>query len=229
MAPVTELISISLKPDLPSAEATSVVDATAATLIEQPGCLRVRKSRLHEDSNEVRFFADWVDVAAHRTFEKTEVYPPFRARVVGAVSTPPQRPYHANFEPYPPTVLNNTGPDSKTPVAEVIHIWFPADHPEDARQRASASAREFAHKLAQFAEGMTGETALGWSVENDIDHDGAPSSVLISILGWVSVEAHMKARDHPEFPKIIPLLRDLEGLKGIEITHVTTTTVEPAK
>ncbi|KAG4221042.1 hypothetical protein PC116_g30481, partial [Phytophthora cactorum] len=68
--------------------------------------------------------------------------------------------------------------------------------------------------------------ALGWSVERDSGHDGAPSGVLVLVLGWVTVEAHMKARDHPEFAKNIPLLKNLEGLKGLEMKHVSTTTVE---
>ncbi|KAI0852938.1 hypothetical protein F5Y00DRAFT_226398 [Daldinia vernicosa] len=226
MAPVTELISLTLKPDLPAAEAVSILDTTAATLVAQPGCLRVRTSRVHEDPNAVRIFADWEAVAAHRAFEKTEAYAPFKARVSSAVASPPQRPYHVEFTPFPVAALDNTGPNSKTSVAEVLHIWFPGDYPEDARTRSTDAVNEFTRRMTLFADGMTGETALGWSVERDIDRDGEPSSVLILILGWTSVEAHMKARDHPEFAKVIPLLKDLEGLKGIEMYHVSNTTVE---
>ncbi|KAI1657933.1 hypothetical protein F4813DRAFT_358442 [Daldinia decipiens] len=226
MAPVTELIALDLKPDLPAAEAASILDTTAATLVAQPGCLRVRTSRLHEDVNAVRMFADWESVTAHRAFEKTEAYAPFKARVFGAVAGPPKRPYHVEFAPFPVAALDNTGPNSKTPVAEVLHIWFPGDYPEDARKRTTDAVLAFTRQMTPFAEGLTGETALGWSVERDIDHDGVPSSALVLILGWTSVDAHMKARDHPGFAKIIPLLKDLEGLKGLEMKHVSNTTVE---
>ncbi|KAF3061305.1 hypothetical protein GL218_04222 [Daldinia childiae] len=228
MAPVTEFISLDLKPDLPAAEAVSILDTTAATLVAQPGCLRVRTSRLHEDVNAVRIFADWETVAAHRAFEKTEAYAPFKARVYESVASPPQRPYHVEFAPFPVAALDNTGPSSKTPVAEVLHIWFAGDYPEDARKRTMDAVIEFTRRMTLFAEGLTGETALGWSVERDIDRDGVPSSTLVLILGWTSVEAHMKARDHPEFAKVIPMLTGLEGLKGLEMKHVSNTTVEPS-
>ncbi|KAI1482029.1 hypothetical protein F4774DRAFT_372969 [Daldinia eschscholtzii] len=226
MAPVTEFITLALKPDLPAAEATSILETTASTLVAQPGCLRVRTSRTHEDASDARIFVDWENVTAHRAFEKTEAYAPFKARVRDAVAAPPQRPYHVEFDPFPPAVLANSGPASKTPVAEVLHIWFPAEYSDDSRKRSADTVREFTRNMLQFAEGMTGEWALGWSVERDIDHDGAPSSVLVLVLGWVTVEAHMKARDHPEFAKNIPLLKNLEGLKGLEMKHVSTTTVE---
>ncbi|KAI0109887.1 hypothetical protein F4814DRAFT_381428 [Daldinia grandis] len=226
MSPVTEFISLNLKPDLPAAEATTILNTTAATLAAQPGCLRVRTSRLHEDVNAVRIFADWATVTAHRAFEKTEAYAPFKARVYDAVASRPQRPYHIEFAPFPVAALDNSGPASKTPVAEVLHIWFAGDYPEDARRRTADAVAEFTRRMTLFAEGLTGETALGWTVERDIDHDGVPSSALVLILGWTSVEAHMKARDHPEFAKIVPLLKDLEGLKGLEMNHVSNTTVE---
>ncbi|KAI1470603.1 uncharacterized protein F4812DRAFT_271885 [Daldinia caldariorum] len=234
MAPVTELLSLTLKPDLPAAEAAAILDTTAATLVAQPGCLRVRTARTHEDPHAVRVFVDWENVAAHRAFEKTEAYAPFKARVRDAVAAPPQRPYHVEFDPFPVSALQNGTTtttangtvSSKTPVAEVLHMWFPGDYTDEQRARAEASAREFVGKMEGFAEGLTGEWSIGWSVERDIEREGAPSSVLVGILGWVSVEAHMKARDHPEFAKNIPLLRDIEGLRGFDMKHVSTTTVE---
>ncbi|KAI1806659.1 hypothetical protein F4811DRAFT_509901 [Daldinia bambusicola] len=225
MAPVTELLSLTLKPDLPAAEAATILETTATTLVAQPGCLRARSSREHEDANAVRFFIDWESVSAHRVFQETAAYAPFKARVRDAVVPPLQRPYHVEFEPFPVSALQH-GAAATTPVAEVLHIWFPGEYSDEQRARAAASVREFVDRMKGFAEGLTGEWALGWSVERDIEHDGAPSCVLVLILGWVSVEAHMKARDHPEFAKNIPLLKNLEGLKGLEMKHVSTTTVE---
>ncbi|OTA63551.1 hypothetical protein K449DRAFT_394121 [Hypoxylon sp. EC38] len=65
------------------------------------------------------------------------------------------------------------------------------------------------------------------AARTDVDYKGEPSRALVTVIGWTSVEAHMKkTRENPEFEKIIPMIRGLEGLKGMEMVHVTNTTIE---
>lgn len=232
MAPVTEIVILPIKPDTPAATVSSILDANIATLLAQPGCQRVRSSRVHEDPNKLRLFADWESLALHRAFAaKPDEYGPFLQRmgtIIDASAGGPRKPpYHVEFSPFPPLALNGSSAGGKGPVSEILTAYFASDVGEAAREVAVSTMHEFLAKMASFAEGFTGQTAVGWSVETDVDYKGEPHRALVTVIGWTSIEAHMKkTRENPEFEKIIPMIRGLEGLKGMEMVHVTNTTIE---
>ncbi|KAI1211008.1 uncharacterized protein F4807DRAFT_46918 [Annulohypoxylon truncatum] len=233
MAPVTEFVLLPIKPDAAPETVSSVIQANIATLLAQPGCQRVRQSRVHEDQAKLRLFADWDSVDAHRAFASdASAYTPFRERmgpIIDASSfgpaNPRQPPYHVAFTPFPPTVLD--GPDkSQSPVVEVLQFYFAGDVTDEQRAKVEGTAKEFLEKLRSSTKGMTGESALGWSVETDVRFKGEPSRVMVAAVGWTSVEAHHQIRDTEAFKELIPMLRGLEGLKGMDMCHVANTTTE---
>ncbi|OTB08257.1 hypothetical protein M426DRAFT_317372 [Hypoxylon sp. CI-4A] len=231
MAPVTELILLPLNPSLDPETITATLQTNTATLLSQPGCQRVRTSRTHEDANQLRIFADWDSVAAHQAFgANAAVSTPFRERVASIIdaSVPRRKPYHVEIAPFPPTVLNGAGGGGKTPVAEVLHAYFASADASDAafRARTLDTVTRFFDGMLAFARGMTGETAAGWTVEDNLEFKGERCRALVAVLGWTAVEAHVQARQTDEFAKVIPLMRGLEKLKGMEVCHVSNNTVE---
>ncbi|KAI1092678.1 hypothetical protein F5B19DRAFT_453131 [Rostrohypoxylon terebratum] len=235
MAPVTEFVQLPINPDLAPEAIASAIQANIATLLAQPGCQRVRSSRVHEDSSKLRLFADWDSLEAHRAFAaNASVYGPFQQRMGPIIDTsafgpsnPRRPPYHVAFATFPPSVLN--GDKGSSPVAELLFMYFPPDVSDAVMAGHEGTARDFLGKLGATAKGMTGEVALGWTVEKDVLFKGEPSRVLVAAIGWTSVDAHMKARDTEEFKQLIPMIRNLESLKGMELCHVSNTTFESSK
>ncbi|KAI0889081.1 uncharacterized protein GGS22DRAFT_153079 [Annulohypoxylon maeteangense] len=232
MAAVTEFVLLPIKPDAAPEAVASVIQANIATLLAQPGCQRVRSSRTHEDPNKLRLFADWASLEAHRTFAaNAAAYGPFLQRMGGIVDaasfgpTNPRRPpFHVEFAAPPPTALD--GDKGKSPIAEVLQVYYPSDVSEARRAEIYATTADFLGKLGAVAKGLMGEVALGWSVETDILFKGEKSRALVAVIGWTSYEAHMQTRDTEEFKKLIPMVRDIEGVVGMEMFHVSNVTTE---
>ncbi|KAI0387755.1 hypothetical protein F5Y04DRAFT_240910 [Hypomontagnella monticulosa] len=223
---VTELIILKLNPDASAETVSTVLDATVSTLRGAAGNQRVRWSRIIEDPNTVRIFVDWDAVANHHAFAAdAAVFGPFKAKLGSILAAPPQTPYHVEFAPQPASVLDNKKPGAESPVAEVLHAYFPADFSEEAKGKVVGVVHEFVKKMQAFATGLTGEVALGWTWET-LEFKGEQCVALVAALGWKSLEAHLQAREHEDFAKVIPMLRTLEGLKGMELVHVSNTTAE---
>ncbi|KAI1770284.1 hypothetical protein F4818DRAFT_433579 [Hypoxylon cercidicola] len=229
MAPITEQILAPIKPDASEDFVNSVLDSNTQTLLAQPGCLRVRRSRVLENPNQMCLFVDWASIEDHQAFAaNAAVYGPFRAHngTVVDPDVPRVRPYHVSFAPFPPAVLDVENPGTKANVAELLHTYFPADIGEAQREEVEKTIRALAEEVGKLADGYTGEMALGWSVEDDVLFKDEPSRVLVVVFGWTSVEAHMEARKAEGSAKVVPMLLNLEGLKGMEVCHVTCTTSE---
>ncbi|KAI1102794.1 hypothetical protein F4804DRAFT_252106 [Jackrogersella minutella] len=228
MAPVTELVVLPIKPDIGAEAVDEAMKTNIATLLAQKGCERVRSSRVVEEPGKLRLFADWASLEAHEAFAAdAAVYGPFLKRMgplIDAASftadNPRRPPFHVEFSPYPPKALDAVG----SPVAEILQMFFPADISDELRAKTLATMTDFLGLAV--ADGITGENALGWSVERDVLFQGQPCRVLVVVIGWTSVEAHAKVRGSEEFAKLIPILRNLEGLKGREVCHVSNTVVE---
>ncbi|KAH6638558.1 hypothetical protein BKA67DRAFT_588849 [Truncatella angustata] len=216
MSAVTEIASLHLKagvdPDVAAKKVSSVV-------LEQPGSLCVRHSTRHENSEYIALFIDWEALSAHEKFMQTPAYGPFNEDIGGVIQGVPSI-YHVPFVPFPPTVLSNDGGRGKTAVAEVIHAYFPADLDLEQQQEVLAQAQEFLDESKKInPKGFSGEVAHGFALE-DIEFDGAKSRVLVLVLGWDSVDAHLAYRETDDFARTIPLLRTLPRRKGIEVWHV---------
>ncbi|KAI1082556.1 hypothetical protein F5B20DRAFT_507264 [Whalleya microplaca] len=215
MAPVTEFVYASIKPgaDL------SPLSKNDQILLSQPGCQRVRSSLVHEDPSKLLLFIDWDSVAAHKAFMADGgVHGAFLSNIAPLVAGPAAISY-VELQPHPASVLDNAGGKGKSPVAEVVQLYFAAGGDGDANK---AQAEKFVAGVAGTA-GFTGESAVGWTVEGDVEFKGEKCRRLVLVLGWQSVEAHVTAQGTEAFSKQLAQLRGgVEGLKGVEIFHVST-------
>ncbi|KAI0121731.1 hypothetical protein BJ170DRAFT_599896 [Xylariales sp. AK1849] len=218
MAPVTELATLVLKPDIEWADA---LQKASSTLLKQSGCRRVRYSQKHEDANQVALFIDWEDVSAHQAFKDSEAYGPF-LEGFGSIVAAPTTPYHVAFDPNPPTALDNEDGKGKSKVTEVLHVYFSADLTVVQQQANLAAVQDFIDKAKPVAKGISGETAHGFVLE-ELDYKGEKCRALVAVVGWDSIDAHHAFRDSEEFSKLSPLFAGLEGLKGREVWHVCNT------
>ena len=123
MEPVTEVVSISLKSADVGQQLSQLLQDT---LLQQPGCLRVRWSPVLEDATKARCFIDWDDISLHKQFEATPSYPLFLEKLEPFLESPPQL-HHVKLQPFPSSVLNNEGGKSKTSVVEVLYMHFTGD------------------------------------------------------------------------------------------------------
>jgi quinol monooxygenase YgiN len=213
MSSVTEIVVLEPNADV---SADTVSQNVAASVLQQPGALRLRSSKKHEIANHVIFFIDWEDLSAHQYFENSPAYQPFLEGTLQIASVVADI-YHVPFEPFPPMVLDNQG--GKTAVAEVCHAYLPADISMVQQQEILTTSQQFIDLVKQSAKGLSGETAHGFAQE-DIEFQGEKCRALLLILGWDSIEAHMAYRDTEGFAEAIPLLRGMPGLKGIQMFHV---------
>ncbi|KAH9884702.1 hypothetical protein F4778DRAFT_762304 [Xylariomycetidae sp. FL2044] len=222
MAPVTEFCSFKLKPDV---DPMALFNELARTPAEQPGNQGVRGSRVHEDAGALRVFMDWESLEAHRAFQAREdAYRPFLAKLAGVFASPPSF-FHAALSPHPPAVLDNAEGRGESGVAELIQLYFgPADQDQDqvsAEEATSRGVQAFIDALAGARpEGFSGQSAAGWAIE-ELEYGGEMCRCFVVCLGWDSVDAHMRFRDTEAFQKVIPLLRGLAGMKGVQVCHVS--------
>ncbi|KAL7627862.1 hypothetical protein AAE478_002057 [Parahypoxylon ruwenzoriense] len=251
MAPVTELVQLPLQRGTTDAAISQTLAGASATLLAQPGCLRVRYSRVLEDAGKLRVFVDWQTTAAHRAFgADAAAFGPFKA-ALGAIVDPElaarqrRAPSHVRWDDaeYPPTVLDARTAEAqggekvgRSQVTEFLQVYFPADYAPAQRDAAQRVAREFLDKMAVFGKGLyTGEAAVGWTLDGEEvvfrgagqaaeEEEGLKSRVLIMAIGWESVDAHMRARETEGFREAVVPLRNLEDLRGMEVCHVSNTT-----
>ncbi|KAI4861490.1 hypothetical protein F4820DRAFT_433683 [Hypoxylon rubiginosum] len=223
MAPVTEFV---LAPIKPGAASLASLYQACSSLKPQTGSQqqqRVRAAVLHEDPTQLRLFADWDSVEDHLAFRAGPSYAAFMAAV---------RPHaagravvlHAELAPHPPAVLDNEEGKGKTAVAEVLFAYFAPGAADAVADKNLAAARTLVAGLsgAGFA-GLSGESAVGWSVERDVEYEGEGARVLVVLIGWDSVEAHREARATEAYGKIVADFQGaVEGLRGFDISHVTT-------
>ncbi|KAI5868264.1 hypothetical protein GGS23DRAFT_592051 [Durotheca rogersii] len=101
---VTEFVTLPLRHDVSAHLAKTVLFKTAAALLAQPGCLRVRQSRDLDASPAstsprlVRISVDWASLAAHRAFAGgNPAFADFRRELSAIVDGAPPTPYHVEW------------------------------------------------------------------------------------------------------------------------------------
>ena len=157
--------------------------------------------------------SDWDSIQAHKDFIASPTYGPFTKHLMtitdGHVSL-----CHANFDPHPPSAAL-----SRAPVTERLTLYFSADIPEAEIKSFDNNVKKFLNVLKENAGDGFKALAVGWVVE-ELDREGVEgkAKALTGVIGWDSVEAHMKFREHPAFKENAGLLR--EGVKAAEIHHV---------
>lgn len=123
---------------------------------------------------------------------------------------------HFDAAPFPPSAL-------KAPVTEVMLAFFPPDISADAKAAATERVAQFTEKGLNKCPDVQAVN-YGWGVENDFPvrggEEGQTGSLLVALIGWPSIDAHMKFRDTETFKETVGLLRGLEGLLKLTMFHV---------
>ncbi|KAI1505285.1 hypothetical protein F5X99DRAFT_368900, partial [Biscogniauxia marginata] len=234
MAPATEMLQLTLKPE---ADRTALIADIAKKLHGSPasGLLRAQYAFTVEDPLKLRLALDWEDVSSSSSSPSLSAQlPPSFLEATGALAEAPRGPYYVALEPPAPQVLDNRGGAGKAKVAELVHLYFPAEGDGRVGKEADVAEamRGFEKEIRGAApEGFSGEIALGWVVDGAagaglLEYKGEPSRAFVLVVGWDSVDAHVRFRDTEAFARIIPLLRGLEGLKGSDMCHVSFQAVE---
>ncbi|KAJ3037437.1 hypothetical protein HDV00_001676 [Rhizophlyctis rosea] len=168
-----------------------------------------------ENPSEVWAFFDFDSVEGHTNFAKTHG--------AEAVKDLPQvlshsefGSKHVDFAPYPPTAL-------LAPVTEILLAYFPSDISPETKAAATANWKQFVDNALHKCKDVTAVN-YGWGVENDFPirgvEDGQKGSVLVALIGWPSIDAHMEFRETEEFKQNIGLLPSMEGVLKMTMFHV---------
>ncbi|KAK6063980.1 hypothetical protein SCUP234_13186 [Seiridium cupressi] len=213
---MTEVILFSLTSDNGIRLLTQVV---TDTLLQQPGCLRVRCGPLHEDSKKAQCFVEWADSSRCQHFKAASSYSEFLKKLDPLIQSPPD--FHlVQFQ----SIVSSALDEEKTPVIEVLSMYYPSeDNSTSEIDKARTNAIQIMGESAPLAKGSTGVTALGWIVGN-VDFKGEPCRASVTLIGWESVEAHHQFRSTEAFDKGITLLKQTPALKGVSVVHVLTAT-----
>ncbi|ORY03419.1 hypothetical protein BCR34DRAFT_492426 [Clohesyomyces aquaticus] len=200
--------------DLTSGESKKIWHDGLKTITSVPGCLSLFWGRQIEHPDVVDMIIEWESIDKHQDFMKSPSYAPFLESLTSLMAGAPTI-YHAEMG----TELPFSGPGS-APVTECLSLYFEESYAVSDFDSSFAKAREGMEKTAEEAQGL----ASGWVVE-DVKHKGlgpegaeGPGKMFWAVVGWPSVEAHMKYRGSEDFAKVIPYLR--EGPKGVEVHHV---------
>lgn len=114
-------------------------------------------------------------------------------------------------------------------MTEVMLAYFPSDISEQAKAAASERVTQFTEKGLNKCEDVQAVNH-GWGLEHDFPvrggEEGQKGSVLVALIGWPSIDAHMKFRDTEAFKGAVDLLRGMEGMTKLTMCHVECQVIE---
>jgi hypothetical protein len=178
---------------------------------------------------EVDFDSMWLDVTIRRAFpriqisgneaDKTISRPREGDKIMEAL---PKILTHSDFakhitpDPTPPLVL-------LSPVVEIMRAYFPPTVSDEARAGATAKWQQFVDKALNTCTDVRGISS-GWGLEKDFpmhgDKEGQKAAAFVALIGWDSVDDHMRFRETKEYKDHVGLLGDMDELIKIEMVHV---------
>ena len=124
---------------------------------------------------------------------------------------------HIAVTPSPPLVL-------QSPVTEVLLAYFPSDISPAGKDKATAQLQQFIERSLNKCTDVKA-VSYGWGVENDFPvrggEEGQTGSILTTLIGWPSIDAHMKFRDTEIFKENADLIRSMEGIVKIGMFHIS--------
>jgi hypothetical protein len=110
--------------------------------------------------------------------------------------------------------------------------FFPTDISQADQDAASAQFQQFVNKALMKCADVKG-VSFGWGVERDYPvrggEEGQKGSLLTALIGWPSVDAHMRFRETDVFKDNVGLIRSLGGLVKLAMFHVSCRTLERKK
>ncbi|ETN39677.1 uncharacterized protein HMPREF1541_05903 [Cyphellophora europaea CBS 101466] len=220
MVECTEIVFLVLRdglnPEEKGSRAAEIVKKAGATLAEQKGFLRSYWGLRVEDPKSFVLTIDWTDVQEHKDFINSEAYKPFVALLAELFdfNIAPPFFYHVNF-------TSDSVPAREAPVTEFATFGISAS----SSQADKSKLEDNTLRLAQFvnANDKSKGSAIGWTIEEIEGPKGATNPLQV-LIGWDSVEDHMKARENPEFGPLIGPIRESilppkDGVQGLAVFH----------
>lgn len=114
-------------------------------------------------------------------------------------------------------------------MTEVLLIWFPSDIAQEAKDTATKRLQQFADACLS-GHPIIHAINIGWGVENDFPvrdgEEGQKGSLLTAMIGWPSIDDHMKFRETDTFKNNIHLLRGMEGVLKMTMFHIKSRVME---
>ncbi|KAF2470414.1 uncharacterized protein BDR25DRAFT_287334 [Lindgomyces ingoldianus] len=200
--------------DLSSGDTQKMLEETLGTIKSQPGCKSLFWGRQIEHPDVMQMVIDWESIESHKDFMNSPSYGPFIERLKPLLAGPPHL-LHVKLPSQSP--FSHPG---AAPITECISMYFEPSYSTASYDPNWAKFKEGVEQMAKEAQGLTG----GWGVE-DVKHtvfgkegEEGEGKLFWAVIGWPSVDAHMKFRETEEFKKVIPYLR--EGPKALEVHHV---------
>ncbi|KIX96646.1 uncharacterized protein Z520_07365 [Fonsecaea multimorphosa CBS 102226] len=208
MAQATEVVFLPLK----EGNDPQKLKATLETILKHGQPQRIYAGAQVEHPNVHNFFIDWTSIGHHEKFTEWDGYKAFLDDAVTQCTTPPDL-YHVHFEPFPPS-------KAFSEVTEFLNIYFPADYSAEDQKTFHENMKKFGGVITSNWEGCRG-TAGGWVAEEREDpKSGEKARVYVELIGWESVDSHMKFREQQAFKDNIHLLRGAKDLKNLVMVHV---------
>lgn len=150
---------------------------------------------------------DWDSLDKHKEFMAQDSYQPFLDSFK-SITTDKVSLFHADLQP--------AGAVSKAlsaPVTEIATFYFGGEAPSDYLEGVL--------KFGQATEAANPEGYLGSAVgliHEEVEKDGHKGKGAVLVVGWSSVDAHMKFRETQTFKDQAPALRN--GVKTADVVHV---------
>ncbi|KUJ23948.1 uncharacterized protein LY89DRAFT_633686 [Mollisia scopiformis] len=215
MPQVTEIAYLTLKPDIDLTGTSPTATAwqeTLSTIRQQTGFQRLHWGLTLESPELLILMIDWTSLENHKSFTSSPTYGPFLKNLSPLLDdeNKPVHLHHFTPTPSPPTILGSA------PVVEFATFYDPDP--------------SFADSLGEFLTiAEKGEGVVGWArggvVEGVRRHDGKgkgeEGKAYVFLVGWESVEMHMKFRETGAFRENVGLIRGNHG--GVEMFHVKFT------
>jgi hypothetical protein len=113
-----------------------------------------------------------------------------------------------------------------------MFAFFSADISRADQDAAEAQFQLFADRALAQCSDVVGVSA-GWGVEKDFPvrggEEGQKGTLFTALIGWPSIDAHMKFRETDVFKENVGLLRNLGGLVKLTMFHVSCRTLERSR
>ena len=153
---------------------------------------------------------DWDSYEHHQKFIADPVYGPFAKHLMTIVDGRPTM-HHANLTPHPPSAaLSHT----TSPVTGILTFVLPSQD-----ESFEKNVNKFLDIVKEKAEGFKA-AAQGWIIE-DVEHEnlgsGKKGKAFVGMIGWESLDAHMKFRETSDFKDNVHLSR--KGTVEVEVHH----------
>ncbi|KAI9770925.1 MAG: hypothetical protein M1840_002629 [Geoglossum simile] len=217
MATVTQLTTLSLKPDTsiedPSTEAGRVWNSTLEIIAEQKGREHTFWGREVENSSVVHLHINWSSISSRQAFVDSPAYKPFVSSLSTILTDPPVT-CCTTLDPNPATAVFAHG---TSPVTELCTFYFALPFSLEAQSAFDETITAFSARVASKAEGYKA-TASGWIVEELDNPNIGKSKGFFLAYGWKSIDAHMRYRDTDDFKETIGGIREKFG--AVTMCHV---------